>query len=129
MKYAVIDGTDVVNVILADSQPDGGVDVTGTAVGVGWTYVDSEFFPPVQQETGPRTVFTKREFIALFTMAEIAAVVSAKATDATVAAFCYILESAVTVDLEHADTIAGTQYLESAGLIAAGRAAEILSGT
>ena len=127
-KFAiVIDGV-VDNVLVADSH-ETGIDVTGTAVGPGWTYDGETFSAPVVvvPDPEPVTVYAKRDFVGLFSLAEISAIVQAKATDATVLAFCYILEAALTVSILDADTIAGVQYLESVGLIATGRAAEILS--
>jgi hypothetical protein len=43
--------------------------------------------------------------------------------------FRYMLENAQSINTDNADTVNGTYYLETCGLIAMGRAAEILNQT
>ena len=59
-NYAVIKDTLVVNVIVAESVEIAEqvtlltcVDITDTFVGIGWTYTNNEFQPPVIEEINP----------------------------------------------------------------------------
>jgi hypothetical protein len=59
-NYAVIKDILVVNVIVAESVAIAEqvteltcVDITNTAVGIGWTYTNNEFQPPVIKEINP----------------------------------------------------------------------------
>lgn len=67
------------------------------------------------------------DFLALFTQAEQVAVFSS--SDPTVLLARAQLQTIITyVDLDLADTVNFVSYLEQAGLIASGRAAQILAG-
>lgn len=78
--------------------------------------------PPVN----PRHV-APFDFIALFTAAELYAVMTS--SDPTVIVGRTKLQTIITfVDLDHPDTINLVGYLELIGLIAVGRAAQILAG-
>lgn len=61
-----------------------------------------------------------------FTFAEKVAIETAAETDAEVRVLLKDLESATHIDLTRPDTIAGMQILESKGILAAGRSAEIM---
>lgn len=73
----------------------------------------------------PPPVLTRLQMLRRFTRDERVAIRSS--TDPVVQDFLSLLEAASEVDLGDTDTIAGVQYLEQQGLIAAGRAAEVLS--
>lgn len=70
---------------------------------------------------------TKYEFLSRFTQAERVAIRAAAASNGTLYDFMQMLEVSGIVKLANADTIAGVNFLETAGLIAAGRAAVILA--
>lgn len=71
-------------------------------------------------------VLTKREFIKKFTAAEYAGIKAAAAVNATLDYYWQMFMLAEDVTLSDPDTIAGVTMLEQFGLLAAGRAAEIL---
>jgi hypothetical protein len=70
---------------------------------------------------------SKREFLKKFTPAEYAAIKTTAAVNATLDWYWQQFLLAEFIDMSDADTIAGIDMLEQAGLIAAGRAAEILA--
>lgn len=73
----------------------------------------------------PERTVTRGEFVARFTLPEIGAIYQAAAGNALLLAFTKRLEMAEAVHLDNDDTLAGLTLLESAGLIASGRAAQI----
>lgn len=75
---------------------------------------------------GPR-VITKFAFLKRFTGDERKAINAAAKVDPDVEDFKMLLDAAQEVDLKHEDTIAGVNALEAGGLLAAGRAAVILT--
>lgn len=70
---------------------------------------------------------THRQFLKKLTTAEFKSIRQAAKTDGDVDMFMYLFERAQEVDPNDSDTIAGVQMLELKGLVAAGRAAEILA--
>ncbi|WP_267426366.1 hypothetical protein [Methylobacterium sp. GC_Met_2] len=77
----------------------------------------------VQGQPAPNTQLT---FLALFSPAEQAAIVTS--ADAQIRLFCLMAAGSTFVSLADPRVVAGAQMLESAGLIAAGRAAQVLAG-
>lgn len=75
----------------------------------------------------PSRNVSKREFIKRFDVAEYAAIKAAATQNATLDFYWQQFMLAENIDLDNPDTIAGVQMLEGAGLIASGRAAEILA--
>lgn len=75
-----------------------------------------------------RRRISKLEFMRLLTAAERKAIRGAGKANADLEDFLDLLDKADTVSLDSADTITGLTVLESAGLLAQGRAAEILNG-
>jgi len=75
----------------------------------------------------PSVALTKREFIKRLTATEYAAIKSAAAANAELDYYWQMFMLAKSVSLTDPDTIAGVQMLEGIGLLAAGRAAEILA--
>ncbi len=67
---------------------------------------------------------TKLQFLRLFTTAERIAIRAS--ADPVIVDFLQLLDLAQDVRLDDPDTVQGVHYLESEGLIAPGRAAEIL---
>jgi len=79
----------------------------------------------VELQTG--NVITKREFLTRITPEEFAIIKSATLANAIVDYFWQLFMVAEDIDLAHKDTIAGITMMEQAGLLAKGRALEILS--
>lgn len=77
-------------------------------------------------QTKPTTKLTQKDFLKRFTPTEYAAIKSAAAANGTVDYYFQLLLSAEYVCVSDPDTITGVQLLEQAGLLGAGRAAEIL---
>ncbi len=71
-------------------------------------------------------MLTKLEFINRFSLAEITMIFTASEQSPALKAFLFKLQIAESVDTSAQDTIFGVNYLETAGLLAQGRAAEIL---
>lgn len=73
-------------------------------------------------------ILTKLEYLRRFTQDERVAIRTAAKANAVLEDYLALLELAEEVNLGDADTIAAVQMLEAAGLLAAGRAGEILNG-
>jgi hypothetical protein len=73
------------------------------------------------------TTISKREFLKRFTPTEYAAIKTAANANATLDWYWQQFLLAEFIDLADPDTVAGIQMLEGAGLLAPGRAAEILA--
>ncbi|MGZ5545085.1 MAG: hypothetical protein ACXWIU_10455 [Limisphaerales bacterium] len=73
------------------------------------------------------TILTKRAFLERFTPAERVAIRTAAQSSVAIQDYLELVNVSDNIDLTYSTTIAGVQELETAGLIAAGRAAEILS--
>lgn len=124
MRYLVSINCIPHNIILADSQDvaDHCASVVG---GTARLLADDETveFPP--PPAPPREMqLTKLQFLRLFTTAERIAIRAS--SDPVIVDFLQLLDLAQDVRLDDPDTVQGVHYLESEGLIAAGRAAEIL---
>jgi hypothetical protein len=148
MQYALIKSGKVVNTIVAEQDFITSITVEydhieaidtlheqGLGVGVGWDW-DGEFHAPVLVPVDPpepivqsrhitqlafMTRFTDAEAIAL-DLASIGATVEA----ASMRRYLDKVKVAKHIDLDRADTRAGVQMLETIGLLAAGRALQIL---
>jgi hypothetical protein len=73
----------------------------------------------------PVRVITHLKFLERFTQAERTAI--RQSTDPVVDDFMFMMEKAQNIDLDYPDTVQGMNYLEAQGLIAPGRAAEVLA--
>ncbi len=124
MRYLITVDSIPHNIILADSQDvaDHCASVVG---GTARLLADNgavEFPPPPPV---PREMqLTKLQFLRLFTTAERIAIRAS--SDPVIVDFMQLLDLAQDVRLDDPDTVQGVHYLESEGLIAPGRAAEIL---
>jgi hypothetical protein len=74
-----------------------------------------------------RSPISKREFLKLFTPAEYGAIKTAAAANTTVDYYWQQFLLAEFIDLADPDTLGGLTLLESIGLLAAGRAVEIVA--
>ncbi|MEW8086170.1 MAG: hypothetical protein AB2823_11430 [Candidatus Thiodiazotropha endolucinida] len=88
------------------------------------------FSAPTPPDPGPAPTtyqITPTELLRRFTINEKAVLVAAQPSDPVVGAFMFTLQVAKVIDSDNLDLIDGVNYMESSGLIAAGRAAEILA--
>ena len=76
--------------------------------------------------SGPRTI-TKLEYLRRFTTAERVAIRAAASANPVLDDYLKLMELAQEINLDDPDTIAAVQMLEQSGLIASGRAAEVLA--
>lgn len=83
--------------------------------------------PPPPPEPAPPEL-DKVDFLRLFTQAERIAIRQMAKTDPVVEDYQYMLDNASVIRLSDPDILAGVPLLEMAGLIAPGRAAQILAG-
>lgn len=97
-------------------------------VGQSWAYDGKVFSPPVAPTFPPEQITQVNflGFLALFTATEQAAIVNS--TDPRIKLFCLMAAGASIVDLADLRTVAGTQELETLGLIGKGRAKQVLAG-
>lgn len=82
--------------------------------------------PPAQPV--PAFVWTRLEYLRRFTPAERITIRGAAASSPVLNDYLLLLDLAEEVRSDDPDTIAAVQMLEGSGLIAPGRAAEILGG-
>lgn len=128
-RWALMIGAACANVVEQDGPPtiEGPwLEVTGLSVGPGWTRPEGTWVappPPARHVTRLAFLsrFTDNEAIA-FDLSSIGATVPA----AALRRFMNKANAARYIDLDRPDARAGVQALEAAGLIAAGRAAEVL---
>ena len=145
MSFALIKDGIVLNVIEASPEFAATLDgydavIEADDVGIGWTWDGASFAPqPVPRqmpEIEPRYV-TRLAFRNRFTAAEKVALEMASLDDPAApmtqrqqAAMLRVnledVKTATFIDLDRQDTRTGVQAMEAAGLLAAGRAAEIL---
>lgn len=81
---------------------------------------------PSPQAAPVARILTRLEFLDRFTDTELAGILAAGAQSTAIQVWIKKLELAGEVDLDSPRTVAGVQALEAAGLVAAGRAAQIL---
>lgn len=81
--------------------------------------------PAPEPEITPVLVLTQLSFLRRFSPEERIAIRAS--TDPVVQDFLHLLGLAQEIRLDDADTVAGVGYLESLGLLAEGRAAEVLA--
>ena len=79
--------------------------------------------PPVND-----AVYTRIQFLFLFTPAEVIAIQTAALTNDSVAYYNYIINAAVTLQLTDQPVIDGVNMLATQGVITPERAAQILAG-
>lgn len=126
MWYAVYDSATgaliSVGTVLANPLPDGMayVEYAERPVGV-WDPATLAFVPaPASPRRLPRA-----EFMRLLTPQE--RIAARGANDPVVDDFLHLMDASESINLDHADTAAGLGYLESIGVLGAGRADEILA--
>ncbi len=145
MQFALIENGVVVNVSVGpEDTPDilPGLWVPAEGASIGWLYADGVFTAPEVAPEAPtapaamritrlafRKRFTQAEKVALELAAldDPAAAPAQRAQAAGMRAYLKDVDAAAFIDLADPHTAAGVQALEAAGLLAAGRAAEILT--
>ena len=150
MTFAIISNFKITNAIEADQSwitknlPAAiRIDNLFPVPGIGWAWTGLKFIapeappaPPEPPAPAPSKIFTKLEFRCLFTMPELIGIdncgtnatlpVSAKEAMLTILTnFSAVSE----VDIFDARIVQGVAFIESVGLIAPGRGAEILATT
>ena len=115
------DAGDVINTIMAT-----GDEYMAAHYGDRWSRSVVPAPPPPAPEA-PKSIFSKYEFLKRFTSAERKAINAAAKVNADIEDFKTLLDAAQEVDCGNQDTVAGVNALEAAGILAAGRAAEILA--
>jgi hypothetical protein len=126
MKWAWVVNGAVYTVVESDEAPefDDGtvVQVVGAAVSAGWKWDGSAFTPPPSNRRITRLAFRRR-----LTDAEKVAIYTASASSAAIRIYLDDLTAADYIDLDDSAVLVGLQALETAGLLAAGRASAIVS--
>jgi hypothetical protein len=123
MRYGLIVDGVVVNVCEAPLPPQGWVEVPAT-VGPGHTFSGGVYTAPAARP--PTRRITKLAFRNRFTDIEKLALYTAAESSVQLRVYLDDLAAAEFVDLDYGATVAGVQALEAAGIIGAGRAADIL---
>ena len=142
MQYALINTGQVVNIIEADADFIDSLQGFDAAVAhdqaqIGWTWDGQQLHAPAPPPAQVFTHLTKLGFRGRFTQAEKTAIEIASLDDpaatmaqrqqaADIRVYLADVASATYIDLADPSTVAGVQLLEQAGLLAAGRAADIL---
>ena len=139
INAAILDGNNVViNIIVLSSLDEwpGAIDATGAVIGATWD--GAQFIapaPPVPAPVPP--IVTRLAFRNRFAQGEKVALELAALDDPTapmpqrqqaaaLRAYLADVAAASFIDLSRPDTRAGVQFLEAAGMLADGRALEIL---
>lgn len=86
------------------------------------------FEPTADAQPAPVVVWSRLEYLRRFTPTERIAIRDAASSSHVLTDYMHLLDMAEVVNNDHPDTVAAVLMLENAGLIAPGRAAEILWG-
>lgn len=114
------DGAEVLRYSAAQAQEVNGFDLVD--------YDHAEWHPDVPVVAPVIRTLTKLEYLRRFTVEERVAIRAAAEQNQVLADYLQLMELAQDINTGDADTIAAVIMLEQAGLIAAGRAQEILNG-
>lgn len=141
MDYALIKNGLVEQVIVSDAEFAQSIarkwDAVTPAIdgcAIGWAWDGEAFTPPApppapEPTTEPRHI-TRLAFLNRFTDAEAISIdlasIGATVQEAGLRRYMNKVNAATFIDLARPDTRAGVQALEAGGVLAAGRAAEIL---
>ena len=142
MQYALIESGRVANISVGDEASMGDLPghwVPAEGVSIGWAYSNGEFTPPASDEPVEadrritrlafRKRFTQGEKVALELAAldDPSATPAQRAQAAALRAYLKDVDAATFIDPADAHVSEGVHTLEAAGLLAAGRAAEIIN--
>lgn len=114
------DGAEVLRYSAAQAQEVNGFDLVD--------YEHAEWHPDAPVVAPVISPLTKLEYLRRFTTAERVAIRAAAAANPVLEDYLKLMELATEINTGDPDTIAAVTMLEQAGLIAAGRAQEILNG-
>lgn len=127
MRYAIIEHNKVVNLAIAEyALADNWIQSDTAAIGD--DFVNGKIVPQPAPSAPPRSrTLTKLQFLRLMTQEERMAFRAAAKVNPVMEDFMALLDLAMDVDKDDPDVVSGLQKAEQAGLLASGRAAEILS--
>ncbi|MCU7850056.1 MAG: hypothetical protein KZQ89_19110 [Candidatus Thiodiazotropha sp. (ex Lucinoma kastoroae)] len=131
-RLAIVENGVVVNVMVSVTGfYPGAIDVTDEPqVGPGWLF-DGLCFSEPEYPAGDSvvipSVWSVLEFKRKFTQSERMHIRMAREASAMIDDLFDLVDSAQGIMSDDADLVAGLQYMESEGLLATGRAAEILA--
>ena len=132
MMFAYI-RNDIVHTVsvVSDMQwRDGDVVECPEHIDYGWRYKNGEWLEPSPPAPKPQSrILTRLEYMNQFTDAELAAIYTAAKSVVEIEIWLEKFKVTTEVDIDDPRTVSGVQALEGAGLIAAGRAQEILAAT
>ena len=114
------DGAEVLRYSAAQAQEVNGFDLVD--------YQHTEWTPDAQPVAPTSRTLTQLEYLRRFTVEERVAIRAAAKQNPRLADYLQLMELAQYINTGDADTIAAVTLLEQTGLIAAGRAQEILNG-
>ncbi len=114
------DGVEVLRYSAVHAQEVNGFDLVD--------YDHAEWTPDAPIVAPVNHTLTKLEYLRRFTVEERVAIRAAAAQNPVLADYLQLMELAQEINTGDADTVAAVTMLEQAGLIAAGRAQEILNG-
>lgn len=112
------------------AQYENVIDVTNftNQPSIGWTFDGQNFVSPgATAYAKPSVKITKLALRNRFTLPEKVALQTALASSATLQAWYNDFQVAIYIDLKSDNTVSGITYLETVGLLSAGRASEILT--
>ena len=132
--YAIVQNGVVVNMAVADAPIDSTWILDTVGATMGWTYDGTNFIapPPPPAPPAPTSIYiTAYAYASRFTQAERVAIRTAGQTNIQVQDYLEMLNLLVNngVNLLDPQLAIDVNALETAGLIATGRAAQILSTT
>ena len=99
-----------------------------TALAEAENLVGMGFFLYAPPTPPPPQILEKIDFLRLFTSEELANILAAAETNPLVAVYQYKLANSTVVSLSDSDVVNGLPLMELAGLLAPGRAIQILAG-
>lgn len=123
MKYALVRNGIVENIVVGEGL-DGDFIPCSPVVGIGWTYNNGTFQPPIQVK-----VWTSYEFLNRLTASERADIRQRALTDPNVADFLMLATAAQEVRSDDPVTIIGMDYMVLIGVFTQSRRDEILGVT
>lgn len=143
MQYALIKNSIVENVIIAEPEfiesfqhdydhvePLDTLHEQSLNVGIGWSYVEGEFNPPVQSEPEKYTKITQLAFLNRFKDSEAIAIdlasIGTTVQAASIRRYLQKVQASTFIDLSREDLRSGVQSLESLGILTKARVEEIL---
>ena len=137
MNVALIKNDVVANMIVVESLQwafdnvpgyDEIIDTTGMEIGMNWIRVAGVWKSPYPDpEPFVKSILTPLEFLNRFTNDEVKTIMALAKTDPDVELWWLKYNKAQDLDLNDPQTIEGVNMLETATILAPGRAAEILT--